>query len=302
MPIQSAEDLLVHELHDIEDAEKQASQALERMIEEVENEQLRTMLERRMQEGERVLEAVQSGLQKLNGKSRGTRNEAARGLIQGAEKLLKEVKTPEMKQAVMIAGTQKLEHYCIAAWGTVKAIAREVGEEELVDAMQEALDEGYSWDSEMTELAEGGINPEAIMSGEMDEEEEGEEGEEGRKGGRKSQASGQGGGRSESQKQGGGQRSQSAKGGEKSGGEKGGGEQQGGGRESQSAKSSSGAKKSGGSSSGKSQGGGKSQSAKGGSRSGSGEDSSDLKSREYRDEQGNVHHHTREYMERHGNK
>ncbi len=110
MPIQSAEDLLVHELHDIEDAEKQASQALERMIEEVENEQLRTMLERRMQEGERVLEAVQSGLQKLNGKSRGTRNEAARGLIQEAEKLLKKVKTPEMKQAVMIAGTQKLEH------------------------------------------------------------------------------------------------------------------------------------------------------------------------------------------------
>jgi ferritin-like metal-binding protein YciE len=293
MPIQTAEELLVHELHDIEDAEKQASQALERMIEEVENEQLRTMLERRMQEGERVLEAVQSGLQKLNGKSRGTRNEAARGLIQEAEKLLKEVNTPEMKQAVMIAGTQKLEHYCIAAWGTVKAIAREVGEEELVDAMQEALDEGYSWDSEMTELAEGGINPEAIMSGEMDEE--------GRKGGRKSQASGQGGGRSESQKQGGGQRSQSAKGGEKSSGEKGGGEQQGSGRKSQSAKSSSGAKKSGGSSGGRQQGGSKSQSAKGGSRSG-GEDRSDLKSREYRDEQGNIHHHTREYMERHGNK
>jgi ferritin-like metal-binding protein YciE len=162
MPIQSPQELLVHELHDIEDAEMQASQALKKHMKEVENDELRQMLEQRLQQGERLLKDVQQCLQKLNGKSQGTRNSAARGLIEEAEKLAREVQSPEMKQAVIIAGAQKLEHYCIAAWGTVKAMAGEVNQPELGEIMQRALDEGYRWDEEMSRIAESRINPEAI--------------------------------------------------------------------------------------------------------------------------------------------
>ncbi|MFC7399020.1 ferritin-like domain-containing protein [Chelatococcus sp. GCM10030263] len=164
MPIQSPQELLVHELHDIEDAETQAAQALQKHMKEVQNDELREMLEERLKQGETLLEDVRQCLQKLNGKSKGTRNSAARGLIEEAEKLAKEVKSPEMKQAVIIAGAQKLEHYCIAAWGTVKAIANEVGQQELGEIMQRAVDEGYRWDEEMTRIAESRINPEAIES------------------------------------------------------------------------------------------------------------------------------------------
>ena len=68
-------------------------------------------------------------------------------------------------EAVTIAGLQKLEHYCIAAWGTVKSMAQECGEQQLAKAMERALEEGYEWDREMTRLAEQGINREALSQG-----------------------------------------------------------------------------------------------------------------------------------------
>jgi hypothetical protein len=69
----------------------------------------------------------------------------------------------------------------------VKAIALELGQEELVDGMQKALDEGYAWDREMTELAEEGINPIAMEEGEEDEAGEGRAsgGKEGQQAGQK---------------------------------------------------------------------------------------------------------------------
>ncbi|HEY8262363.1 MAG TPA: DUF892 family protein [Methylosinus sp.] len=164
MPIQSAQDLLIHELQSIQDAEGQAARALKAHLKEAEDEELCELLERRMKEGEHVLKDVRKCLDKLDGKGRGIKNKAARGLIEEAEETAESVTSPEMKDAVIIAGAQKLEHYCIAAWGTVKAIAGELAEEELAQAMQRALDEGYRWDEDMSELAEGSINPTAIES------------------------------------------------------------------------------------------------------------------------------------------
>ncbi|MBY6241628.1 ferritin-like domain-containing protein [Methylosinus sp. Sm6] len=164
MPIRSTRQLLVHELQSIQDAEAQAAKALQSHLEEVEDEELCELLERRLKEGEQVRRDVRASLEKLDGKGRGAQNKAARGLIAEAEETAEEVEAQEMKEAVIIAGAQKLEHYCIAAWGTVKAIANELKEEELTKAMQRALDEGYRWDEQMSELAEGAINPAAIES------------------------------------------------------------------------------------------------------------------------------------------
>lgn len=177
MPIQSPQELLLHELHGIEDAESEASRALESQLEEVENSQLQKLLQRRLQQGERLLKDVQKNLEKLNGQGGGRENEAARGLIRDAERLLQEVQSPEMKEAVLIAGVQKLEHYCIAVWGTVKAMAQELGEQELAKTMERALKDGYKLDEELTRLAESRINPAALEAGEEDEEEDEDEDE-----------------------------------------------------------------------------------------------------------------------------
>ena len=181
MPIQSPEQLLLHELHGIEDAENEASRVLESRMEEVENPKLQKLLERRLQQGERLMQEVQESLEKLNGQSGGRENKAARGLIQDSERLLQEIEAPEMKEAVLIASVQKLEHYCIAVWGTVKSMALEMGEQDLAKVMQRALDEGYRLDKELTKLAESRVNPSAMESAageEDDDEDEDEEDEE----------------------------------------------------------------------------------------------------------------------------
>ena len=58
MSIQSPQELLLHELHGIEDAESEASQALEEQMEEVENSKLRKLLERRLKQGERLQKEI----------------------------------------------------------------------------------------------------------------------------------------------------------------------------------------------------------------------------------------------------
>lgn len=163
MAIRTAQELLAYELETIEDAETKAAEALPEMAKAAERGELRKMIEQRMKQGEFVLDSVRKGLEKLGGGGeRRTQNTAAQGLIRETERLLKEVQGPDMQHAVMIAGLQKLEHYCIAAWGTVKAMARQSGDEQLAKAMERAIKEGHQWDEKMTQMAEGQVNPAAL--------------------------------------------------------------------------------------------------------------------------------------------
>ena len=165
--IQTPQDLLVYALQEIQDAETQASQALQNQIQLVENEELGKLLERRLEQGGRLLRDVSQGLEALGGQGRGDPNTAARGLIEQAERVVQLAQTPELKQVALIAGVQKLEHYCIAAWGTVRSLANEVGQQDLARAMQRALDEGYALDRELSNLAEGRVNPTAIEQADL---------------------------------------------------------------------------------------------------------------------------------------
>jgi ferritin-like metal-binding protein YciE len=165
--IQTPQDLLVYALQEIQDAEAQASQAVQNQLRLIENEELGKLLERRLEQGGRLLRDVSQALRALGGQGRGDPNTAARGLIEQAERVVELAQTPELKQVALIAGVQKLEHYCIAAWGTVRSLANEVGQQDLARAMQRALDEGHALDRELSNLAEGWVNPTAIEQADL---------------------------------------------------------------------------------------------------------------------------------------
>ena len=165
--IQTPQDLLVYALQEIQDAEAQASQAVQNQLRLIENEELGKLLERRLEQGGRLLRDVSQALQALGGQGRGDPNTAARGLIEQAERVVELAQTPELKQVALIAGVQKLEHYCIAAWGTVRSLANEVGQQDLARTMQRAVDEGYALDRELSNLAEGWVNPTAIEQADL---------------------------------------------------------------------------------------------------------------------------------------
>jgi len=163
--------LLGMELQEIHSAENQLSRVLPRLAKVVESNTLRQMLEERLSQGERLIEEVDSALEELEMTPGRKKNVAAEGLVSDVREHVQEIEGGPALDAVIIASMQKTEHYCIAAWGTAKALAEATGQKTVVKAMDRALKEGKQVDEKLTQLAESEINPAVIALG---EEEEGE--------------------------------------------------------------------------------------------------------------------------------
>jgi ferritin-like metal-binding protein YciE len=167
-------DLLVLELQEIHSAESQLSRVLPRLMKSVESEELRSSLEERVAQGERLIQEIESALEEMEESPGRKKNVAAEGLINDAREHVQELESGPALDAVLIAAIQKTEHYCIAAWGTARSLAQSAGEEEVVDSMERALKEGKEMDEALTKLAEESINPQ-VFARDSGEEEEGEE-------------------------------------------------------------------------------------------------------------------------------
>lgn len=172
------EELMLLEMREIHSAESQLSRVLPRLAKAVESEKLREMIERRMQEGERLLKALDSGFDELDATPGRKRNVAAEGLVNDAREHVQEIKAGPALDAVLIGSLQKTEHYCMAAWGTVRALAETLEQQSIAEAMASALDEGKSLDQELTDLAEKEIIPALSEAAEGEGEEGAEEDEE----------------------------------------------------------------------------------------------------------------------------
>ena len=156
-------DLLILELQEIHSAESQLSRVLPRLGKSAESASLRDQLDARVQEGERVLKEVDAALEVLDSTPGRKKKVAAEGLINDAREYVQEIATGPGLDAVLIGAVQKTEHYCIAAWGTAKALAEALGEKNAARSMERAIKEGVSFDEELTELAEKEITP-ALLS------------------------------------------------------------------------------------------------------------------------------------------
>jgi ferritin-like metal-binding protein YciE len=152
-------DLLVLELQEIHSAESQLSRVLPRLSRSADSSSLRDKLDVRLAEGERVLKEVDAALEELDASPGRKKNVAAEGLINDAREHVQEIESGPALDAVLIGAVQKTEHYCIAAWGTAKALAEALGEKTAARSMERAIKEGKSYDEDLTELAEKEITP-----------------------------------------------------------------------------------------------------------------------------------------------
>lgn len=166
------QELLLTELREIHSAETQLSRALPKIMKAIDTEELRPLIEQRQDEGRRLVEAIEAAFEQMGASPGRKKNVAAEGLIADAQEHIQEIERGPALDATLIAALQKTEHYCIAAWGTVRSMANVLGEQSVVDAMERALEEGRSLDEELTRFAETQLYP---MMMEEDEE-NGEEG------------------------------------------------------------------------------------------------------------------------------
>ena len=166
------QELLLTELREIYSAENQLARALPRFTKAVETEALRTQFERRLEEDQRLIEALDRAFENMDATPGRKKNVAAEGLIADAQEHVQEIERGPALDAVLIGAVQKTEHYCIAAWGTTRSFAQLMGETEVVKAMERALEEGKRYDEELTRLAEEEVNPAMLATGEDESEEE----------------------------------------------------------------------------------------------------------------------------------
>ena len=173
-----ATELLVLELQEIHSAESQLSRVLPRLAKALESEELGTLMDERLAEGERIIKEIEAVFEEMDESPGRKQNVAAEGLINDAREHVQEIEAGPALDAVLIGAMQKTEHYCIAAWGTARALAQAVGQKTATRAMERALKEGGPFDERLTKLAEKEITPALLAA----QSEDGEGGANGGKG------------------------------------------------------------------------------------------------------------------------
>jgi ferritin-like metal-binding protein YciE len=155
MELRSLQDVFTHELKDMYSAEKQILKALPEMIKAVDSSELKTALEehRRVTEGQvDRLEQIFAGLDESP--KGGKKCKGMEGILEEGKELLKaDGNGNGALDAAVIGAAQKVEHYEIAAYGTLVAFAKQLGNREAADLLEETLEEEKDADEKLTEIA-----------------------------------------------------------------------------------------------------------------------------------------------------
>ena len=169
--VESLEQLLQEELKDIYDAEKQLTKALPKLAKKATNAELKSAFEEHLQQTEGHVERLEQVFEQLELPARGKKCEGMRSLISEGEQMMRDAEDDDTRDALMIAAAQKVEHYEIASYGTMRTWANLLGKSEVASILEETLDEEKETDQKLTSIAESHVNLEAA-SGEEDQEEE----------------------------------------------------------------------------------------------------------------------------------
>jgi ferritin-like metal-binding protein YciE len=168
----SLRELYINELRDLYNAETQLTKALPKMAKASSNKELRQAFEEHLRQTSEHVSRLEQIFDNLEEKPTGKKCLGMEGLVkEGAETMREEYADAVMDTAI-IGAAQRVEHYEIAGYGTVRDMAKLLGEDEHVSLLVQTLEEEKETDQKLTELAEQ-INPLAQEAGEGENEEGG---------------------------------------------------------------------------------------------------------------------------------
>lgn len=153
----------VSQLKDIYSAETQLLEALPKMAQSATSEKLQNAFREHLEETKAHAQRLEQIFEQLEFKPGGHRCKAMSGLIEEGEEILHEEAEPEARDAALICAAQKVEHYEMATYGTLRAYARVLGEEKAYELLTETLRDERNADSLLTDLAENAINKLAML-------------------------------------------------------------------------------------------------------------------------------------------
>lgn len=153
--------LFEDELKDIYWAEKALLKAIPKMIKNASSEELTEALENHLGETEEHVKRAEEVFAAIGKEPRGKKCEAMEGLIKEAEEIMDEAEEGVMMDAAIISAAQKIEHYEIASYGTLRTFAQTLGLDEAAGILESTLEEEKNADMTLTEVAVSTINLEA---------------------------------------------------------------------------------------------------------------------------------------------
>jgi len=161
MANQELRDLYIDELRDLYSAENQLVKALPKLAKASSSDELRTGFEEHLQQTKGHVERLEQIFEMLSESPKGKKCAGMEGLVEECSEIMKEDFEGALMDAALIGAAQRVEHYEIAAYGTVRAFAEALDESQHVSLLEATLAEEKETDDKLTELA-GEINQQAL--------------------------------------------------------------------------------------------------------------------------------------------
>lgn len=160
MSVSSMEELLIDELKDLYNAEKQITRALPKLVRASTSEELKQAFQSHLEETEGHVERLEKAFEILGKGARGKTCHGMQGVLEEGAEVIEETEKSSLRDAALIAAAQRVEHYEMAAYGSVREYARLLGQDEIVSLLEATLKEEKAADVKLSSIAES-VNPEA---------------------------------------------------------------------------------------------------------------------------------------------
>lgn len=158
MELKDLKSLLEHEVRDILYAERKIVKELPKMAKKATNQELKDAFTEHEKETQGQIERLQQACEHLGIADRGEKCEAIEGILEEGSERIKATGDDDVIDAALISAAQRVEHYEIAAYGSARSFAEQLGLTEVADLLQQNLDEEGNADKKLTSIATSGIN------------------------------------------------------------------------------------------------------------------------------------------------
>lgn len=153
MSSESLKNLLIEEIQDLYDAEKNLVKALPKMAKAAQNDNLKTGLTEHLEETREHVARLDRVFKLLGEKAKAKPCPAMKGLIEEGSEAFEEKDASALRDAQIIGSAQRIEHYEMAAYGTARSLAETLGEDDVAELLQATLDEEGAANEKLTTIS-----------------------------------------------------------------------------------------------------------------------------------------------------
>ena len=164
MKLESLYDLYVSELRDLYSAEDQIAKTLPKVIQKTQSPELRAAMESHLEETRGHVSRLERVFEMHGEEPKKQKCKGMQGILEEGDEMIGKDATPAVRDAAIISACQRVEHYEIAAYGTVRTYAKQLGQERAAGVLQETLDEESAANEKLTQIAGTRVNIEAART------------------------------------------------------------------------------------------------------------------------------------------